>query len=162
MDHNSEKRLAEVYPRLADKVRAMAEQLATEGINIIVVQGLRTVEQQDALYAQGRTTPGAKVTNAKGGLSYHNFGLAVDCAPLDGPSHIDWSASHPNWLRMEKVGVDVGLVSGASWRTLPDAPHFQLQGPSFPEGAPNDELRAIYDQGGLQAVWNAVEASLTK
>lgn len=159
MDARSEERLAQVYPRLAGKVREMAELLAKDGIQILVVQGLRTWEEQDALYAKGRFTPGQKVTNAKGGSSYHNFGLAVDCAPIDAAGHIDWSASHPNWLRMEDVGESVGLVSGAMWRTLPDAPHFQLTG-KYPEAAPNDELREIYKEGGLQAVWGAVDISL--
>lgn len=37
---------------------------------------LRTFSEQDALFAQGRTKPGKIVTNAKAGLSYHNYGLA--------------------------------------------------------------------------------------
>jgi len=43
-----------------------------------LISGLRTYEEQDALYAQGRTAPGPKVTNAPGGHSNHNFGLAFD------------------------------------------------------------------------------------
>jgi hypothetical protein len=46
------------------------------------VQGVRTFAEQDALYAQGRTRKGLRVTNAKGGQSYHNYGLAADCALL--------------------------------------------------------------------------------
>src|ERR1019366_5531638 len=81
MDNASEERLQLVCPQLADKVRQMAENLANQNIDIRVTQGLRTYAEQDALYAQGRTTPGRIVTNAKGGYSYHCFGLAIDCAP---------------------------------------------------------------------------------
>ncbi|MGN7308723.1 M15 family metallopeptidase, partial [Bacillus subtilis] len=41
------------------------------GIPIVITQGLRTVAEQDALYAQGRSKPGKVVTNARGGYSYH-------------------------------------------------------------------------------------------
>ena len=39
---------------------------------------LRTFAEQDAIYDQGRTKPGSIVTYAKGGESYHNYGLAID------------------------------------------------------------------------------------
>ena len=130
--------------------------MAVQGETIAVVQGLRTVQQQDALYAQGRTTPGKEVTNAPGGYSWHNMGLAVDCAPLEGIV-VDWDANHPAWKQMEESGVSLGLTSGANWVRLVDAPHFQITG-RFPEGAPDDEVRAIFDAGGLQAVWDEVFA----
>jgi peptidoglycan L-alanyl-D-glutamate endopeptidase CwlK len=162
MDSVSCARLAMVYKPLADKIMQMAEMLEGEGIVIRVVQGSRTWAEQDALYAQGRTAAGKVVTNAKGGYSYHNFGLAVDCGPmLADDSNIDWNAAHPAWKRMEAVGVSLGLVSGANWIRLVDAPHFQLTG-RFPEGAPDDEIRALAQSPeGLQAVWDAVTASLT-
>jgi peptidoglycan LD-endopeptidase CwlK len=155
MNDTSEARLDQVYPVLADKVRKMAQLLSDEGITIVVVQGLRTVEQQDHLYAQGRTMPGKIVTNARGGHSWHNFGLAVDCAPENPDSTIDWNASHPAWKTMEATGVGLGLTSGANWIRLADAPHFQLTG-QWPVGAPSDEVRTLYAGGGLEAVWAAL------
>src|SRR5947209_4113201 len=105
MDSISEQRLAAIFPGLALKIQQLAAQLEDEGTLIRVTQGLRTVEEQDALYAQGRTAPGKIVTNCPGGLSYHNFGLAVDCVPsLPGDSYIpDWNAGHPTWKRMEDI-----------------------------------------------------------
>src|SRR5438105_4239472 len=102
MDNASEARLGEVMPPLAAKVRQLASLLANEGIVVRVTQGLRSWPQQDALYAQGRTTPGHVVTNAPGGTSWHNFGCAVDLVPdaaLDASSNFipDWNASHPCW-----------------------------------------------------------------
>lgn len=162
MDNISEARLQNVIPVLADKIRQMAAMLELEGIVIRVTQGLRTIAEQDALYAQGRTAPGKIVTNCKGGFSYHNFGLAVDCVPSqfgpDEPFNPDWNAAHNSWKRMEAIGQSLGLESGATWRTFPDAPHFQIQG-RFPVGAPNDELRELAQQG-TQQVWNVVTASL--
>ncbi|SVE43245.1 uncharacterized protein METZ01_LOCUS496099, partial [marine metagenome] len=45
---------------------------------LFVVHTLRTYAEQDDLYEQGRTEPGKIVTNARGGKSWHNFGLAID------------------------------------------------------------------------------------
>src|SRR5258708_12842627 len=81
MDAVSEGRLAQVNPTLAQKLRQVADQMAANGVQLRIVQGLRTKAEQDALYAQGRTTPGKVVTNAKGGQSMHNYGLPVDTVP---------------------------------------------------------------------------------
>lgn len=165
LDPISEARLQDVMPVLADKVRQMAMMLEGEGIRIRVTQALRSWSQQDALYAQGRTAPGSIVTNCRGGHSYHNFGLAVDCVPAlpqqsaDEAYVPDWNAQHPSWKRMEEIGESLDLDSGAEWRTFPDAPHFQLTG-RFPEGAPNDEVRQLFTDGGMQAVWNNLEEAL--
>lgn len=159
MDSVSVARLQLVHPGLADKITLMASMLEAEGILIRVVQGLRSWAEQDKLYAQGRTAPGKIVTNCQGGHSYHNFGLAVDCVPSQfGPGQAfnpDWNPDHPSWKRMSAVGQSLGLDSGATWRTFPDAPHFQLTG-AMPEGQPNDEARALFFNGGLPAVWAAV------
>lgn len=163
MDATSESRLQDVFPPLADRVRSMAATLAQEGIVIRVVQAMRTWAEQDALYAQGRTAPGNIVTNCRGGQSYHNFGLAVDCAPSKhGPGQPfdpDWNEQNPSWQRMVAVGQSVGLDSGATWRTFKDVPHFQLTG-RFPEGAPSQEMVQLFENGGTNAVWDAVSASL--
>lgn len=152
MDATSEERLATVLPKLAELVRKMADQLAAEGINIRVTQGLRTWAEQDALYAQGRTEPGHVVTNAKGGESWHNYGAAVDVAPFD-DGIPDWDLSHPAWKRIVEVGILMGLVSGVSWR---DTPHFELTG-KFPV-TPNLEVKQLHAQGGVQAVFDAITA----
>jgi peptidoglycan LD-endopeptidase CwlK len=162
MDQISESRLEEVHPLLASKVRLLGDILEHEGEPIRVVQALRTIAQQDALYAMGRTAPGKVVTNCPGGKSYHNFGLAVDCVPSSQdpskPFAPDWNASHPVWKRMIEVAQGLGLDAGATWRTFKDFPHFQLTG-RFPEGEPDAELHAIFNSGGLPAVWDAVTSS---
>lgn len=51
-------------------------------IRLRIVQGYRTIDEQKALYAQGRSTSGPKVTWVDGGYSYHNYGLAIDIAEI--------------------------------------------------------------------------------
>jgi peptidoglycan L-alanyl-D-glutamate endopeptidase CwlK len=159
MDTISEQRLALVAPGLAKKIRQMSDTLEQQGIYIRVVQGLRTVSEQDALYAQGRTAPGEIVTNAPGLESYHCYGLAADCVPsLNGPNEAydpDWQQSHPNWRTMWNLGQSLGLTVGAFWTTFPDAPHFQIQGP-YPVGKPDPELQTMLTTQGMPAVWDAV------
>lgn len=160
MDNVSETRLSQVHPKLADLIRQLSAGLEQKGIEIRVVQGLRTWGEQDALYAQGRTTPGNIVTNAPGGTSWHNYGLAVDCVPsTQGPGtpyNPDWNPSHPDWKLMESTGEALGLVSGSTWRTIPDAPHFQLTG-SLPV-SPDAQTKATFlaangGDEGIKAVW---------
>jgi D-alanyl-D-alanine dipeptidase len=151
----SEQRLAKVHPILAARVRAMMELLAQGGTEIMITQGLRTWEEQDALYAKGRTAPpiGKKyiVTKAKGGQSYHNFGLAVDIVVLDALRKADWDVKHPGWAAAGTAGQSVGLEWGGAWKGFKDIPHFQYTG-----GLELEECRALYGVGGIPAVWARV------
>lgn len=80
----SRERLAGVHPDLR-RVVERAIQLTT--IDFVVTQGNRTQAEQDALYAQGRTKPGKKVTWTRN--SRHVGGFAVDLAPYIGGG-IEW------------------------------------------------------------------------
>ncbi len=72
--------MTKLYPNLQAKVQVLIENAHKKGLDVWIVQGMRTIEQQNELYEQGRTKgkKGKTVTNAKGGESYHNYGLAVD------------------------------------------------------------------------------------
>lgn len=56
----------------------LLEEAARLGYSITVTDFFRSWERQNNLYKQGRNTAGPKVTNAQGGQSYHNYGLAFD------------------------------------------------------------------------------------
>lgn len=92
------------------------------GIALRVTQALRTIGEQDALYAQGRTTPGKKVTNARGGYSFHNFGLALDVVIIRDGKAI--------WEILPKKVVDIakqeGFAWGGDWKSFKDYPHFEM------------------------------------
>jgi peptidoglycan L-alanyl-D-glutamate endopeptidase CwlK len=157
MDTVSEARLQQVCPALCNKIYLLATALESEGIVFRITQGLRTWEEQDALYQQGRTTPGPIVTNAPAGSSWHNYGLAVDVVPMDQePPKPDWNISHPVWQRMIAVGESLDLYSGSEFCSIKDYPHFQLTG-TFPV-SPNNEARQTLQNSGIEAVW--MEAGL--
>ena len=162
----SESRLAQVNPALSGKIHQLSLILSLDPqpIILIVSAGLRTWAEQDAEWQKGRNPDGSfidpihrtgVVTYARGGQSWHNFGCAVDCEPEFKDGTIDWNASHPQWKRMEAAGQSLGLVSGATWVRLVDAPHFQLVSP-YPDAEPNDEARSIYSQEGPQAFWSTL------
>ncbi len=160
MDTISEDRLKLIHPKVAERVRKLAEMLLQESVDIRVVQGLRSWNEQQKLYDQGRTTPGKIVTKCLPGHSWHNFGMAVDVAP-DDPSlagwQADWNDQHPAWQRIHAVGDSLGFTCGADFRTFVDAPHLQLTG-RF-DVNPSDEVRQLFVDGGMAAIWN--EAQIT-
>ena len=82
VDARSEKTIATLQPEVRPYARALVLRAASAGISIKVISGLRTYAEQNALYAQGRTEPGRVVTNARGGYSNHNFGIAFDIGVL--------------------------------------------------------------------------------
>ena len=150
----SEQRVAQVHPVLATRGRSLIDLCGHAGISILVTQGLRTWEEQEALYAKGRTEPpiGKEhiVTQAKGGQSYHNFGLAFDIAVLDAAGKMDWDTSHPGWALAGQLGKTVGLEWGGEWTTFKDLPHFQ-----YTAGLTLAECRTLYPSG-LGAIWEKV------
>ena len=104
-----------------------------------VTSGLRTIKEQNKLYAQGRTRPGKIVTNAKGGKSYHNFGLAVDIVEIKNGKAL-WT--NPDWDKIAELGKSLGLEWGGNWTSIKDKPHFQV---SF--GKSTSKLFALYNKG---------------
>jgi peptidoglycan L-alanyl-D-glutamate endopeptidase CwlK len=122
----SEARITLLSPIVASKTRELIINSYNEGINILIVQGLRTSEEQAALYAQGRTTAGAIVTNANAGYSNHNYGLAIDYALLadDGYSVV-WTVND-KWRRVAEIGKRLGFEWGGDWTGFIDYPHLEM------------------------------------
>ena len=124
VDARSEKVIATLLPELHPIARALVQKAAAAGISIRVISGLRSYEEQSALYAQGRTTPGSKVTNARAGYSNHNFGIAFDIGVFEGSKYLPES---PKYKAVGALGMDLGLEWGGNWKTIVDQPHYQLR-----------------------------------
>ena len=118
-------------PRVAALCRKHLAACDAADIDILVTSTYRSRDSQDALYAQGRTAPGAKVTNAKGGQSFHNYRLAYDVVPLRNGKPV-WGTSKPEdaalWKKVGELGVAAGLEWAGHWKTLKEFPHFQWTG----------------------------------
>jgi peptidoglycan L-alanyl-D-glutamate endopeptidase CwlK len=69
-----------LHPVVEEKKNELVQKASDLGISIVITEGFRSKEEQDKLYAKGRTEEGNIVTQSKGGQSYHNYGLAIDLA----------------------------------------------------------------------------------
>lgn len=138
VDSRSEKYIATLLPEVRPIARALVHKAAQAGIRIKVISGLRTFEEQDALYAQGRTTPGNIVTQARGGYSNHNFGIAFDIGVFEGSRYL---AESVKYKAVGVLGMDLGLEWGGNWKSLVDQPHFQLR-PVWAQGMAERSLLA--------------------
>ncbi|MES2731737.1 MAG: M15 family metallopeptidase [Bacteroidota bacterium] len=90
----------------------------------------RSNQEQEALYAQGRTKPGQIVTRARAGQSRHNTkpSTAFDIAFKGADGKPDWNPVlfdlFANIIRQ------MGIECGADWKKFKDRPHFQTPKPN--------------------------------
>jgi peptidoglycan L-alanyl-D-glutamate endopeptidase CwlK len=138
MDQSTKARIALLHPEVRGEVTNIIEEcdIALTGrAKVRVTQGLRTFAEQDDLYAMGRTKPGKKVTNAKGGQSIHNYGFAVDiCLIIDGKTASwdnakDWDNDQiADWQECVNIFKKHGWNWGGDWKSFKDLPHFEKNG----------------------------------
>lgn len=121
-DKISQIRLDSLHPKVRADFKQFIED-SEEGLNITlrIAQGLRTMEEQQALYDLGRKKPGSIVTNAKAGSSYHNYGLAVDLVVMV-DNKLDWNY---DMGKLVTYAIKKGISWGGSWRKFKDKPHFE-------------------------------------
>jgi peptidoglycan LD-endopeptidase CwlK len=168
-DQQSLERCQKLHPKVRQEVIdtiTEVEQGFPSNIKVRVVQGLRTFEEQNQLYALGRTKVnpdgktasrpmGRTVTKAIGGKSNHNYGLAIDYALLydnngDGTfEELSWSLVKDgdkdgikDWDEVKNAFIARGYSWGGSWRTFTDNPHIEK---TF--GFKVSELLAKYNAG---------------
>lgn len=139
-DQNTLDKIKTIHPKLLTELGEIYDEICdvlTGRAICRFVYTTRTFAEQDALYAQGRTKPGNKVTNAKGGQSYHNFSLAVDIVLLwdkDGNGTFEtavWDTKtdfdgdkQSDWMEVVAIFKRYGWEWGGDWKFV-DMPHFQ-------------------------------------
>ena len=139
-DQTTLDRINLLHPKLRDEALSIYDEILTALTGSAVCRfsyTLRTFAEQDALYAQGRSKPGKIVTNAKGGQSYHNYGLAIDIVLLvdkdkngsfesaawDAKTDFDKDGKS-DWMEVVAIFKRHGWEWGGDWKFL-DLPHFQ-------------------------------------
>lgn len=120
-DKSSWPKIQTLEPDTAKKAIAFLNAAEKEGILLRVIAAKRTCEEQNALYAQGRTKPGKVVTNARCNESMHNFGLAIDVVEIKNGEPL-WV--NDRWAKIGQIGKSVGFEWGGDWK-FTDKPHFQ-------------------------------------
>ena len=121
-DKISEGRLNELHPAVREIFKTFIE-TCEEKLNITlrIAQGFRSIAYQDGLYAQGRTKPGKVVTNARGGSSFHNYGLAVDLVQMNG-KEVNRNFDYSKLITF----MPAGMVWGGNFKSIKDKPHFEM------------------------------------
>ena len=135
MDKPTKQRITKLHPSVRDEVIKIIEECDIEltgKAKIRITDGFRTIEEQNLLYAKGRTAPGKKVTNAKGGQSIHNYGFAVDICLIKNKKVASWDTKKDwdndkvaDWYECVKIFAKHGWEWGGNWKTFKDMPHFE-------------------------------------
>lgn len=147
---------ANVNPTFADMSRETLRDLRREDLSMKVNEGFRSDAQQDKDYAKGRRgIPGeGKVTNARGGESWHNYGLAADMIIHDSNGRADWYDGGDYtkiWKRYAELATQNGLYAGANFG---DRPHVEYH-PGLDAGQAST-LKDERAAGGLEGAWDAL------
>lgn len=147
-----------LYPVFYLKICQTLQECLNNGQIFVATSGYRSYQEQELLYAQGRTSPGKICTNARGNQSQHNFAIAADfCRDLDPRT----PGLQPSWeLKHLKPLIDVaiknGLEAGAYWKTIKDTPHLQL--PLGKYGIKIKDLDKVYRKNNsLNDVWDFLD-----
>lgn len=116
------RKITDLVPELQDLYGCFKSRMEDACIDFIVTCTRRTQDDQDYLYAQGRTRPGPIVTWTR--TSKHVEGKAFDIAIIEN-GKITWEPAP--YIEAGKIGEAVGLSWGGRWLKSPDRPHFQLK-----------------------------------
>lgn len=121
-----------LHPDLRCKCRVFLDLCAAAGLSARLTHTYRSADEQDRLYARGRTAPGPRVTNVKGGQSKHNFALdgqpaskAFDFGLFDAGRYIT-DGSDFRYEQAGKIGEGLGLTWGGRWKSPFDPGHLEL------------------------------------
>lgn len=123
----SSRSLSDLRPPVQAKAQAFQLACARQGLDVLIYCTYRSREEQDALYALGRTKPGKVVTNARADQSFHNFGCAFDFVPMVGGKP-QW-ADKTLYLKAGLIAESVGLEWAGRWSgSLRETAHCQYAG----------------------------------
>ncbi|MFB4168055.1 M15 family metallopeptidase [Virgibacillus sp. JSM 102003] len=123
----------ELDPVVAAKTNQLLKKSAQQDINVVITEKIRSIKRQNDLYEQGRSSDGDVVTYAKGGESYHNYGLAVDFALRNNNGEIIWDINYDgnnngkaDWFEVADIAKQLGFEWGGDWSKFKDYPHLQM------------------------------------
>jgi peptidoglycan L-alanyl-D-glutamate endopeptidase CwlK len=124
----TERNIQTVHLKVQEAARTFMNAIRTAGINARIISGTRTYAEQNALYRKGRfgNLP-PRVTNARGGQSNHNFGIAWDIGIFtQNGAHLPESALYNQAAEVGLAAGIIGLEWGGNWTSFVDRPHYQL------------------------------------
>jgi peptidoglycan LD-endopeptidase CwlK len=154
-----------IYPGLRKMIADLLKQIEAKGLGADVFCGYRSFAEQNLLYTKGRNSQGKivelskVVTYAKGGYSWHNYGLAIDVVFKLKNGNWTWDNSKP-WAELGRLGVKLGFEWGGNWGSgKTDRPHFQKI--YLPKGITEQNWQAalrkkVLEKKKLSAAWDLI------
>jgi peptidoglycan L-alanyl-D-glutamate endopeptidase CwlK len=118
--------LSDLNPKVAAMCSEFINSCKKHNIDVIITSTYRDAESQNALYAQGRTLPGKKVTNASAGKSFHNWRVAFDFVPLVNGKAM-WNDT-ALFTKCGEIAESVGLEWAGRWTKFKEMAHCQYTG----------------------------------
>ena len=143
-------KIDDLVPVVRDAAKRAIADLIARGVPYVVTSTLRTLGEQEALYAQGRkSTDEVNAKRAAAGMypisagensytvtdcdgtthkSKHQGGRALDVVPSEGgrPVWPEWN--DPRWKDIASSFKAEGFEWGGDWEDFPDRPHYQMRG----------------------------------
>ena len=116
--------LSDLHPKVKTLCEQFIASCAKQNIDILITSTYRDTESQNALYAQGRTAPGSKVTNAKGGQSFHNWKVAFDFVPIVN-GKTQWNDT-VLFTKCGEIAESIGLEWAGRWVKFKELAHCQF------------------------------------
>lgn len=115
--------IAQLHPKVRADFQAFIEECEQQfDLTIRIVSAYRSMEEQEKIYAQGRTAPGEVVTKAIPGSSYHQYGLAADIVPLSVSGGLNYNYDQSKWLN---IASQWNITWGGSWTGFKDLDHWE-------------------------------------
>lgn len=113
--------LSDLHPYVKRLCEMFLDKCRSVGLHPTITSTLRTMKEQEEIYASGRTKPGKILSYTKPGHSMHNYGLAFDC-----------SFPAEEYKKAAAIGKNLGLTWGGDFKVngkpFVDRPHFQWTG----------------------------------
>lgn len=116
----------DLHPKVVAMCSEFINRCKAQGIDVIITSTYRDHASQAALYAQGRTAPGRKVTNAKPGQSFHNWKVAFDFCPIVN-GKAAWNDTKL-FTQCGEIAEGVGLEWAGRWVRFKELAHCQYTG----------------------------------
>lgn len=127
------KEITDLHPILQTKCREVLLKAKLQNIDVRITHTFRRPEEQDAIYAQGRTVPGKIVTSLTGAKSKHcrkqngqpaaeafDFGIFINGKYIT-------DGNHPSYKIVGEIGEALGLTWGGRWKKPFDPGHLELK-----------------------------------
>lgn len=135
----------ELHPEFSKKIETLLKRAQKQGLPVFLFEGFRSIKRQKKLFNSDK-----KVTNARGGNSLHNYGLAADIVFYDKKGNPSW-AEHHDWKTLGALGKKLDLIWSGDFKSISDRAHFE-----YHPDTKLKEIKEIFREDGLKGLWEKI------